>query len=259
VLLSEATRPQSTGPQLLHSASDTPYRDRHTTSRAKSDKGDAKLLADLVRTDRHNHRPVAVDSELLEAIKVLARSHQNLIWTRQRQTNQLRSTLREFYPGALAAFDDLAHPDAIGVLAKAPTPELGRRLSTAQIHSALARGGRQRNLDRRAAQIRDALRAPQLGAGPLVEDAYGTVVAALVPLIAGLNEQIAALEQRLTERLTPVRIPERPPAASSRTSSSASSTAPSPQGLPTTNTSASEHGCPTKPNSPLDKTQPWGV
>src|ERR1700730_12049567 len=35
------------------------YRDRHHVSGAKSDASDAKLLADLVRTDRHNHRPIA--------------------------------------------------------------------------------------------------------------------------------------------------------------------------------------------------------
>jgi transposase len=176
------------------------YRDRHTTSRAKSDRGDAKVLADLVRTDRHNHRPIAADSDLAEAVKVLARSHQNLIWTRQRQVNQLRSTLREFYPGALAAFDDLDHPDALAILAKAPTPTLGRGLSTAKIRAALARAGRQRNLDRRASEIRDALRTRQLAAPPLVEDAYGVTVAALVPLIRELAEQIAAVQARLVER-----------------------------------------------------------
>src|SRR5829696_8548334 len=79
------------------------YRQRHSTSGAKSDPGDAKVLADLARTDAHNHRRVAGDSELAEAVKVLARAHQSMIWTRQRQTNQLRSTLREFYPGALDA------------------------------------------------------------------------------------------------------------------------------------------------------------
>src|SRR5438552_3354264 len=79
------------------------YRERHVMSRAKSDPGDAKMLADLVRTDRHNHRPVAGDSELAEGISVLARAHQSLIWSRQRQVNQLRNALREFYPGALAA------------------------------------------------------------------------------------------------------------------------------------------------------------
>ena len=101
------------------------YRDRHSTSGAKSDPGDAKVLADMVRTDRHNHRPVAGDSETVEAIKVLARAHQSMIWSRSRQTNCLRSTLREFYPAALVAFDDLASGDALEVLRVAPTPTLG--------------------------------------------------------------------------------------------------------------------------------------
>ncbi len=99
------------------------YRDRHHVSGAKSDAGDAKLLADLVRTDRHNHRPIAGDSPDGEAIKVLARAHQNLIWARTRHTNALRSALREYYPAALAAFEDLAHGDALGVLGRAP-PQL---------------------------------------------------------------------------------------------------------------------------------------
>src|SRR5581483_5957500 len=60
------------------------YRDRHHVSGAKSDAGDAKLLADLVRTDRHNHRMVAGDTPIAEAVKVLARGHQNLIWARIR-------------------------------------------------------------------------------------------------------------------------------------------------------------------------------
>jgi transposase len=176
------------------------YRERHTTSRAKSDRGDAKMLADLVRTDRHNHRPVAPDSELLAAIKILARAHQSLIWTRQRQLNALRSALREFYPGALAAFDELGHPDALAVLGVAPDPEHGQRLSAAQLVAALRRGGRQRNLDRRAAEIRAALRAPQLAAPPLVAEAQAANVVALVAVIATLGAQIAALEARLAER-----------------------------------------------------------
>jgi len=92
------------------------YRDRHATSGAKSDPGDARVLADLVRTDRHKHRPLAGDSNLAEAVQVLARAHQGLVWTRQRQTNQLRNALREFYPGALAGFDDLDAADAVATL-----------------------------------------------------------------------------------------------------------------------------------------------
>lgn len=141
-------------------------------------------MADLVRTDRHNHRPVAGDTQLAEAIKVTARAHQSLIWTRQRQVNQLRSALREYYPGALAAFGtDLAHPDALAVLAKAPTPESGRRLSHAQVRTARTRGGRQRNLDTRAHQIRQALHADQLAAPAAVADAYGDTTRALASVI----------------------------------------------------------------------------
>ena len=129
------------------------YRDRHQVSGAKSDAGDAKLLADLVRTDRHNHRPLAGDSPEVEAIKVLARAHQNLIWARTRHTNALRSALREYYPAALEAFDDLHDRDALAILDRAATPADAAHLSLSKIRSALKSAGRQRNLDTRALQI----------------------------------------------------------------------------------------------------------
>ena len=75
-------------------------RERHTISRAKSDRGDARMLADLVRTDRHHHRPARGDSGLAEAVKVLARGHQQLVWARQRQANLVRSALRGLLPGS---------------------------------------------------------------------------------------------------------------------------------------------------------------
>jgi hypothetical protein len=154
----------------------------------------------LVRTDRHNHRPVAGDSELAEAVKILARAHQSAIWSRQRQLNSLRSALREFYPAALEAFGtDLATPDAVAVLSIAPTPELGRRLSQSKIASALRRAGRQRNIDERAIEIQTALRSPQLAAPAVVSDAYGVVTRSTVALIVSLTREIATLEEAMTE------------------------------------------------------------
>ena len=173
------------------------YRDRHSTSGAKSDPGDAKVLADMVRTDRHNHRPVAGDSELAEALKVLARAHQSMIWSRTRQNNFLRSTLREFYPAALVAFDDLTSGDALEVLKVAPTPTLGTGLSRSKIAAALRRGGRQRRVDQRAEEIQTALRAPQLHGPALVATAMGSSVSAAVAVIATMNAQVAALAQEL--------------------------------------------------------------
>jgi transposase len=173
------------------------YRDRHSSSGAKSDPGDAKVLADLVRTDRHNHRPVSADSETVQVIKVLARAHQSMIWSRGRQTNGLRSTLREFYPAALAAFDDLTSSDALEVLRVAPTPELGRGLSRSKIAAALRRGGRQRRVDERAEAIQTALRAPQLAAPAAISTAMGKSVAASVAVITTMSAQIAELAREL--------------------------------------------------------------
>jgi hypothetical protein len=173
------------------------YRDRHSVSGAKSDPGDAKVLADMVRTDRHNHRRAAGDSELADAVKILARSHQSMIWARRRQANQLRSALREFYPAALAAFDDLTSGDAVEVLRQAPTPAQGAALSRTQITAALRRGGRQRRAGERAAAIQAALRGPQLPGSPLIAGAMGATVSASVSVIAEMTAQISRLEAEL--------------------------------------------------------------
>jgi hypothetical protein len=176
------------------------YRERHSTSGAKSDPGDARVLAELARTDRHNHRPIAGDSDLAEVVKVLARAHQGLVWSRQRQLNQLRSTLREFYPAALSAFDELGSADALAILAIAPTPALGRRLSQSKIAAALRRAGRQRRVEERAVQIQQVLRSPQLEAPTVIADAMGTSAKALVAVIVELTTQIRHLEAELADR-----------------------------------------------------------
>lgn len=173
------------------------YRDRHSVGGAKSDAGDAKLLADLVRTDRHNHRLIAGDSPDVEAIKVLARAHQSLIWVRNRHTNRLRNALREYYPAALEAFSNLADRDTVAVLGRAPTPDVGARLTVTQIRVVLKRGGRQRNLESRATQIQEALRTDQLTAPGPVAAAFGATTKAAVGIIGELNRQIAGLETEM--------------------------------------------------------------
>lgn len=170
------------------------YRQRHGTSGAKSDPGDAHVLAEIVRLDREHHRPLVGDSEIADEVKVLARSHQSLIWSRQRQANMLRSMLREYYPAALAAFgDDLAGRDCLAVLAIAPTPEQGSALSVKRIETALRRAGRQRNIAAQAQRISAALRTEQLAARPGTVRAYGTSATALAAVIAALSAQIDSL------------------------------------------------------------------
>ena len=176
------------------------YRERHVTSGSKSDKGDAKVLADVVRTDRHNHREAAGDSENVDAIKVVARAHQSAIWSRQREMNALRNALKDFYPGALLAFGtDLDADDALEVLAIAPPPALGSTLSLSKIASALRRGGRQRNIERTAQRIQAALREEQLRERPAVELAYGKITSAHVAMIRAYSDTVTELEAGLAQ------------------------------------------------------------
>src|ERR1700747_386232 len=102
------------------------YRDRHTVAGKKSDHGDSVVLANVLRTDMHAHRPLPADTELAQAIAVLARAQQDAVWDRTAAHNKLRSHLREYYPGFLAAFaaaeGGITRPEARAVLAAAPTP-----------------------------------------------------------------------------------------------------------------------------------------
>jgi hypothetical protein len=170
------------------------YRERHTVSGAKSDAGDAHVLADMVRTDAHQLRLMAADSPAAQAVKVVARAHKTLIWERCRQVRRLRYQLRDFFPAALEAYADLDAPDVLELLAKAPDPASAARLTTAQISAALKRAGRRGAIPERTARIRAALRSPQLAQPPQVTAAGAAVVRALAAVITTLNQQIKALE-----------------------------------------------------------------
>ena len=141
------------------------YRERHSMTRKKSDHFDAMTLANILRTDAQAHRPLPADTELAQAVTVLARAAQDAIWRRTKATQELRALLREYYPTFLEAFaggvhTNLAKPEARAVLAMALTPEHGATLTKTRIIAALRRAGRQRRLDHTADRITQALRRP---------------------------------------------------------------------------------------------------
>ena len=173
------------------------YRERHGTSGAKSDKGDAHTLAGMVRTDSHQLRPVAGDSAGAEAIKVAARAHQTLIWERSRHLLRLRAALREYFPAALEAFDDLAAADTLELLATAPDPLSAARLTTGQITAALTRA-RRRGIPAKATAIAAALRGEHMRQPQPLAEAYAATVSSLTVIIAALNGEIATMERRVT-------------------------------------------------------------
>jgi len=169
------------------------YRERHSVSGAKSDPADAHTIADMVRTDSHQLRPVAGDSAQAEAVKVVSRAHKTLIWERTRHTQRLRHALREYFPAALEAFDDLDAPDTLELLAKAPDPASAARLSISQIRAALKRA-RRRKIDEKAERIQAALRAEQLGRAEVITAAYAATTRSVAAVLATLNEQVKALQ-----------------------------------------------------------------
>ena len=168
------------------------YRERHSTSGAKSDASDAHLLAEIVRLDRHHHRPVAADSHDAEAIKLVARTHQSLIWDRTRHLLRLRAALRDFFPAAIEAFPDLDAPDVLGLLADAPDPTRAGRLTRGQIAAALRRAHR-RDVEAKADRIHQILHAEQLHRSTAVESAYAAIMTGQVVILQTLNTQISEL------------------------------------------------------------------
>jgi transposase len=169
------------------------YRERHSVSGAKSDAADAHTLADMVRTDSHQLRPVAADSAQADAVKVVTRAHKTLIWERTRQTQRLRHALREYFPAALAAFEDLDAADALELLAKAPDPASAARLTITQISAALTRA-RRRNIAEKAARIHTVLRGQHLGQPEVITAAYAATTRAAVAVLRTLDEQVKALQ-----------------------------------------------------------------
>ena len=168
------------------------YRERHGVSGAKSDGADAHMLTDMVRTDSHQLRAVAGDSADAAGIKVLARTHKTLIWERTRHLQRLRHQLREYFPAALEAFDDLAAADTLELLGKAPDPARAAKLTRAQVSAALKRARRHHIADKTAA-ILAALRSPQLGQPPAVTAAYAATVRSLITVITAVSEQVKTL------------------------------------------------------------------
>jgi Transposase/Transposase IS116/IS110/IS902 family len=174
------------------------FRARHAVSGAKSDAGDAHVLADMVRTDSHQLREAAGDSPEAAGIKVLARTHKTMIWNRTREAQRLRHQLLQYFPAALDAFADLDAPDALELLARAPDPARARKLTRAQVSAAMKRAGR-RDIHGKSTAVLAALRSEQLSQPPVLAGAYAATVRSLIAVITTLNEQVKVLEEQVRE------------------------------------------------------------
>ena len=160
------------------------YRDRHSVAGRKSDHGDAVVLANILRTDLDMHRPLPADSELAQAIAVLARAQQDAVWARTTAHNKLRSHLREYYPGFLAAFADarggITRPEARTILAAAPAPAAAASSPSPSCARCCARPGAAAASTPRPPGCARPSAQPQMRQLPLVEQAMGRQALALL-------------------------------------------------------------------------------
>lgn len=183
-------------------------RPRYRANGAKDDRGDAYLLADLLRTDGHRFRPLTPPSDRVRALRALVRGRDDLVATRLQLANQLRALLESFWPGAAArhcprtnggqwlAFADIDSPIALAFLERYPTPDSAARLGVKRLASFLAqhRYSGRRSPDELLARLRAA---PQGLAGPAEAEAKGEMVRALVAVLGPLVARIVDLTARI--------------------------------------------------------------
>jgi transposase len=171
-------------------------RPRYRASSAKDDSGDARLLADLLRTDAHRFAPLRPQSDAIRALRALVRGRDDLVATRVQLANQLRSLLEAFWPGAAAIFADIDSPIALAFLARFPTPHSAKRLGEKRLATFLAQHaycGR-----RSPADLLARLRAaPTSRCAEAEQDASGEIVLALAATLERLVAQIATLTARI--------------------------------------------------------------
>ena len=171
-------------------------RPRYRAVAAKSDPGDAFILADILRTDGHRLRPLAPQSDAIKALRGLVRGRDDLVGTKVALAHQLTALLESFWPGAARIFSALASPIALAFLERYPTPEAAARLGPKRLAGFLAQ---HRYCGRRSPEaLLERLRsAPEGGAGEAEGEAKGELVRALARTLQALVAEIAKLSSRI--------------------------------------------------------------
>lgn len=171
-------------------------RPRYAAVNAKSDPGDAYLLADLLRTDGHRFAPLRPLSDEVKALRALVRGRDDLVAERVALANQLRAQLDSYWPGAGAIFAAIDSPIALAFVERYPTPQAAAHLGEKRLASFLARhrySGR-----RHPSVLLERLRgAPSGLASDIEAEAKRHVVLALVAALNVLVDRIRKLTSEI--------------------------------------------------------------
>ena len=174
-------------------------RERYGTAGNKSDRSDAYVLADCLRTDGHRWASLEPDSPATVTIRSHVRARKDLVANRVAVANQLRAHLRIVFPGVVGLFADIDSPISLRFLERFPSATRAAWLSEKRLGSWLRANrycGRKDPAELHA-RLTDA------PAGLLGDegDARGTVTLSYVVILRALRTQIDELDHRLDELL----------------------------------------------------------
>ncbi|WP_422934441.1 IS110 family transposase [Sinomonas sp. P47F7] len=175
-------------------------RTRYSGSGAKSDAGDAYLLADVLRTDGHRLTPLTQDGDATQVLRSLSRTRKQLVEARVGLVNQLRAELERCFPGAIGLFARLDSDVTIAFLRRYPTQHAAARLTQARFAAFLRRiayCGR-KPLEELFARVSEA---PPAGLSADEADGHAACVLALLKAVETVRNQERELEAEIIERL----------------------------------------------------------
>jgi len=176
------------------------WRESETISGAKSDAGDADVIADYLRVRHRRLRVLSPFSDETKALRMVVRTRDDLVAQRVAATNQLSALLDAFWPGAKAVFADVESPIALAFLARYPTPASAARLGEQRMAAFCAKNGYSGR--RPASVLLQRLRAAPPGiADPAQTEAGRDAVLAIVGVLGSLNTAIKNIDRSVVAHL----------------------------------------------------------
>ena len=180
------------------------YRDRYRVSGARparqalaggDDSFDAMVIANILRTDRHQFRPILPDSDLIRELKILTHDQQRLIRLKTKLVNQIKACLKDYYPIALQFFSDIDQEITIDFLLKYPKPQA---ISLEKLET-FFKEHHYPKVEQKANQIHNKLSAPQIFVEEFVIRAKSRLLISLLTQLKTLMEQIDEYQEEINK------------------------------------------------------------
>ncbi|HRR96789.1 MAG TPA: IS110 family transposase [Candidatus Ratteibacteria bacterium] len=177
------------------------YRDRFKVSGKKDDFFDARVLANILRTDRHIHKPLIPDSPVCRNLKILTRQYESLSRLKRRVMNQIISTLKDYYPVALELFGKIDQPITIDFLKRFPTAEKFSKLTISQIKNFLKKH-HYPGVEKKADELFQLAKTPHFQVEEFVVESRSLYLSTLLTQLKNLMNALTTFEHEIEKILS---------------------------------------------------------